>query len=205
MKNFVLLVTAILLSLSLVAQQKSANISWDKTTHDFGTFKEENGLQKCSFNFTNTGSEPLVITNVRAFCGCTTPDWTKEPVQPGQKGYVNVSYDPRNRPGKFDKSITVTTNTEKPNTMLRIVGNVLAREKGLVDFYPRELGDLRMKSTHLAFVKVYNNRESVDSIPIVNMSEKDMKIDFQNVPPHLNIKVVPQVLKGKKANQESGD
>ncbi len=204
MKNLVLFAMALLMSLSVLAQQKNANISWDKTTHDFGTFKEEKGPQTCTFNFTNTGNEPLVISNVKASCGCTTPEWTKEPVMPGQKGYVKATYDPTNRPGKFDKSITVTTNTEQPNTILRITGDVTAREKGLLDFYPKEIGEIRLKTSHLAFVKVYNTKEAVDSIPVVNMSPNDVKITFQDIPAHISIKMVPETLKGKPANAESG-
>lgn len=204
MKNLVLFATALLMSIVVMAQQKSATISWEKTSHDFGTFKEESGTQAFSFNFTNTGSEPLIVTNVRASCGCTATEWTKEPVQPGKKGYVKATYDPRNRPGKFDKSITVTTNTEQPNHVLRILGNVIAREKGLIDLYPKELGDIRMKTSHLAFVKVFNTKKAVDSIPIVNMGTANAKITFQNVPAHISIKVVPETLKGRVGNDESG-
>ncbi|MCK4700035.1 MAG: DUF1573 domain-containing protein, partial [Bacteroidales bacterium] len=71
-----------------MAQQKQAAISFDKLTHDFGTFKEEDGNVTCKFSFTNTGSIPLVINRVIASCGCTSPAWSKEPVMPGRKGFV---------------------------------------------------------------------------------------------------------------------
>jgi len=204
MKRLILISAALFAAFGLMAQQKTANISWEKTSHDFGAFKEEAGPKTAVFNFTNTGSEPLIVTNVKASCGCTTPDWTKEPVQPGQKGFVKATYDPKNRPGKFDKSITVTTNTEQPTTILRISGDVTPREKTLEDFYPKAIGDLRLKTSHLAFVKVYNTKKAVDSIPIVNMGTTDLKLTFSEIPAHITIKVVPEVLKGKSGNAESG-
>ena len=62
------------------------------------------------FVFTNNGNQPLVLTAVKASCGCTTPSWTKEPVLPGQSGHIKASYNSKNRPGRFHKSITITSN-----------------------------------------------------------------------------------------------
>lgn len=204
MNRVLLVVIAILISLSGIAQQKKASISWDKTTHDYGTFKEEAGPQTAKFTFKNTGNEPLIITNVRASCGCTSPNWTKEPVAPGAEGYVTAAYDPRNRPGKFNKSITVTTNADQPTTILRITGDVTPREKTIEDYYPKAYGDVRLKTSHLAFVKVYNTEVKTDSIPVVNMGEQDVTLTFKNVPEHLSIKVEPATLKGMKKGDSHG-
>ncbi len=108
----------------VTVSQEEVTVSWDKTSHDFGTFQEESGKQTATFTFKNTGSENMVITNVRSSCGCTSPDWTKTPVKPGEEGYVKATYNPTNRPGKFAKSITVTTNATPSTTVLRINGNV---------------------------------------------------------------------------------
>jgi len=109
----------------LHAQQSTATISWDKVVHDFGDFNESDGKQKVKFVFTNTGDVPLYLTNVRATCGCTSSEYSREPVQPGATGFVEAEYDPKNRPGKFNKSITVTANTEPRVSVLRIQGNVV--------------------------------------------------------------------------------
>lgn len=124
MKRILLLFVAVALTGVIFAQQSGPAISWDKTVHDFGVFKEEAGLQTATFVFVNTGNEPLFLTNVKASCGCTATDYTKEPVQPGGKGYVTATYNPLNRPGKFNKSITVTTNEFQPTSVLRIEGEV---------------------------------------------------------------------------------
>lgn len=189
---------------NLYAQQREASISWDKTVHDFGKFKEESGKQTCTYTFTNTGSQPLIITNVRASCGCTSPTWTKEPVKAGEKGYVKATYNPRNRPGRFNKSVTVTTNATPPTTILRLKGDVTPREKTIEDYYPKVFDDIRLKSSHLAFVKISNTETRTDSIGVVNMADKPVTLDFSNVPDHISITAIPKTLKGKKGNAKHG-
>ncbi len=204
MKKTVLLTFVLFLTYVGFSQTLEPAISWDKKVHKFGTFKEEKGLQTTVFNFTNTGSKPLYVTNVRASCGCTATDYTKDPIKPGEKGFVKVTYNPRNRPGKFNKSVTVTTNTEKPTTILRIQGEVIKREKGIEDYYPKTFNDLRLKTNHLSFNSVYNNKVVEDTIGIVNMGEAPITVQFENVPKHITIKTVPETLAGKKAGEKHG-
>lgn len=129
MKRIVLLTLVLVISGMMMAQQSEPAISWAKTVHDFGTFNEADGVQTAIFEFTNTGDKPLFLTNVKASCGCTATDYTKEPVQPGAKGYVKASYNPKNRPGKFTKQITVTTNEFQPTSIVRITGEVIPAQK----------------------------------------------------------------------------
>lgn len=205
MKKMFIICLSLFISLGIFAQEKEASISWDKTTHDFGNFKEEDGVQTATFTFTNTGSSPLFVTNVRSSCGCTTPDWTKDPVQPGESGFVKAAYNPRNRPGRFNKSVTVTTNATQPTTVLRIQGDVTPREKGIEDEYPRVFDDLRMKTSHHAFASVKNNQVASEMIPIVNMGSEPVTITFEGVPSHITIKAVPETLKGMGQGEKHGD
>ena len=126
-KTVFIFVIAALTSYYAIGQTAEQKIKWDKTVHDFGVFNEEDGNQTAVFEFTNDGDSPLFITNVRASCGCTTPEWSKEPIQPGDKGFIKAAYNPANRPGKFNKSITVTTNEENPTSVLRISGDVIPK------------------------------------------------------------------------------
>jgi hypothetical protein len=176
------------------AQQSNANISFEKLTHNFGKIKEEEGKVTYKFMFTNTGNEPLVITNVQASCGCTSPSWTKRPVKPGEKGYVSTTFDPAHRPGNFNKSILVRTNARKNTTLLRIRGEVIPRKKSIDELYPKKIDGLRLKSTHLPFVKVKHNGSKIDSLKIVNTSDKIMDITFTNVPNYLELKTIPEKL-----------
>ncbi len=101
----------------------AADFKFEKEVHDFGTIKE--GVQaEYTFKFTNTGKEPLVISNVQASCGCTTPKWTKEPIKPGESGSVTAIYNSKGRPGTFNKAITITSNAKTPQKVLFIKGNV---------------------------------------------------------------------------------
>ncbi len=85
------------------------NIAFSSDNFDFGTI-EEGPAADHVFTFTNTGKEPLIIQRVQPSCGCTTPDWTKEPIAPGKSGMIKASYGTQGRPGHFEKTMTVFTN-----------------------------------------------------------------------------------------------
>ena len=87
------------------AQAQKAYIEFENTIHDYGTIKEANGPAVAKFTFKNTGKQPLVLTEVKPNCGCTSPEWSKAPIQPGATGFIKASYDPKNRPGVFNKNI----------------------------------------------------------------------------------------------------
>lgn len=109
---------------------KEASIKFDKTTHDFGTFSEDDPIVKCKFTFTNDGDAPLVIHQAIASCGCTVPTYTRMPVRPGEKGEMEVTYNGTGKfPGRFKKSITVRTNAREPMVRLYISGEMTASEK----------------------------------------------------------------------------
>ncbi|MCD6366775.1 MAG: DUF1573 domain-containing protein [Bacteroidales bacterium] len=177
------------------AQQKQANISFNETNYDFGKFKEEKGKVTHNFDFTNTGNQPLIINNVRSSCGCTTPEWTNTPVAPGAKGSIKVTYNAKNRPNKFHKTITIQSNAITPTVVLKITGDVIPRQKTVEDYYPQKMGDLRLKSNHLAFMNIKNTEVRTDSLNIVNTGAAPITIGFERVPAHLILKAVPATLK----------
>jgi hypothetical protein len=103
--------------------EKGAKIEFNKEVHDYGNIKY-GGEPYCSFEFKNTGDEPLIISNAKGSCGCTVPEWPKEPIAPGAKGTIRVKYD-TNRPGPINKSVTITSNAiNEPNKVIRIKGEV---------------------------------------------------------------------------------
>ena len=111
------------------AYAQEAVIEFKEKEFDFGTIKEEDGKATTTFEFTNTGDAPLVINGVSASCGCTTPDWSREPIAPGATGFVKASYDTAGRPGPFRKSITVKSNASEQSVLLFIVGDVIPKPK----------------------------------------------------------------------------
>lgn len=101
-----------------------AVIQWDAATYDFGKIKQDVPVTH-EFKFTNKGKVPAVITNAQPSCGCTTPNWTRDPVLSGGEGYVKATFN-AHMVGPFDKVITVSANTEGGVIMLHIKGEVEA-------------------------------------------------------------------------------
>lgn len=118
-----ILMTALLLVVGLTMTFAQAKITFEKMNINLGTFSESEPIQKCVFNFTNTGDKPLVINQAFAACGCTTPEYTKTPIKPGEKGVITVKYNGKGKfPGHFKKSITIRTNGVPEMTRLYIEG-----------------------------------------------------------------------------------
>ena len=185
-------------TLFATAQNAKPVMKFDSKEHDFGTFKEEEGKRAYSFEFVNTGKQPVIINQVRSSCGCTSPDWSKQPVAPGKKGYVKITFDPKKRPGPFNKSITITANTNPAITILRVKGKVIEREKTVADLFPRKFAGLRLKNNHLSFTKVRNTQVKEATMEVYNDSDEPISINFKRVPAHLNIKMVPEKLQPKQ-------
>ena len=102
--------------------QDMPEIYFENTTFDYGTI-EYNSSGTCEFTFKNTGKEPLLLTNVKASCGCTTPTWPKEPIKKGKKGTIVVKYNTKIT-GSFTKSIRVYSNAKTNLVTLKITGTV---------------------------------------------------------------------------------
>lgn len=105
------------------ADSLSAVLALENDAFDFGEIKEGEKIEH-EFKFTNTGSSPLIISNVQASCGCTTPDYSKNPIPPGETGMVKVVFNSAGQLGKQHKVITVTSNASSPNTLLHLRGEV---------------------------------------------------------------------------------
>ena len=90
---------------------------------DFGTIKQGESPE-FTFTFQNTGNEPMIISNAKGSCGCTVPQWPKEPIAPGATGEINVKFNSKNKTGKQNKTVTLTANTTPPTTKLRVTGQI---------------------------------------------------------------------------------
>ena len=100
-------------------------IEFAEQVHDYGKVKK-GGDGNCEFVFTNTGNEPLILSNVKASCGCTVPTWTKEPIMPGKTGTIKVRYNTNTAPQSFTKTITVSSNSiNAPRLTLKIKGTIV--------------------------------------------------------------------------------
>jgi hypothetical protein len=173
-------------------------IEFEKTTHDYGSIKEDAGLAKTEFKFTNTGDKPLILNNVRASCGCTTPKWTREPVAPGKTGSIEVSYNPKNRPGAFTKSVNVYSNSSPSITVLTIKGKVEPRELTLEEKYPRVMGDTRWKTNYLNFGSVLNTDTVTKELEIWNPSDKPVVMGIYRTPASMDVSFEPDTIQPKE-------
>ncbi len=125
MKKIILSTLMLVACATMTFAQKPAEIKFDKLTHNFGKFSSKSPVVSCTFTFTNVGESPLVINQAVASCGCTSPEYTKTPIQPGEKGEIKVSYNGTGKfPGFFKKSITVRTNGKVEMTRLYIEGDM---------------------------------------------------------------------------------
>lgn len=106
----------------------ATTMTFAKMEHDYGDIKQ-NTENEYIFSFTNTGAEPLVISNAVGSCGCTVPEYPKEPVAPGAKGEIKVVFSPGMKEGAQSKNVTITANTEPKQTKLTIKANVLTEAK----------------------------------------------------------------------------
>lgn len=120
----------LVLSLGCAWAQSKADLKFDKTTHNFGTFSEKDPIVSCVFTFTNVGDAPLVIHQAIASCGCTVPEYTQEPVMPGKKGTIKITYNGTGKyPGHFKKSITIRTNAKTEMMRIYVEGNMTTEKK----------------------------------------------------------------------------
>lgn len=131
MKSLLVLICILSLVLGVKAQEiakQGAAFAWEKASYDFGDLAQGEKIEHV-FKFTNSGSEPLVITNVEVTCGCTTPrGWPKNPIKPGGTGEITIAFDSTGKIGRQNKVITITSNAIGASNQVMISGNVLEKK-----------------------------------------------------------------------------
>ncbi len=172
------------------------SITFKKINHNFGTIGESDGVVQHRFEFINNGSQPLVILDATTTCGCTIPEWSKQPIQPGASGSILVNFDPVGRPGAFRKIITVKSNARESSVNLYVVGMVNPKPKSLAEQFPIRMGQVRFRSNHMAMMNVVKGRISTDTLGVFNESASPVRISLPNPPSHLSFRVVPEVIEG---------
>ena len=106
-----------------------AEATFQTRVHDFGVIAEEKGPVSVTFEFSNTGTKPLLIVDAMASCGCTRPEYPTSPIKPGKKGKIKVTYSPLGRPGPFRKTVKVITNGRQRTIPLVIEVTVRPKSK----------------------------------------------------------------------------
>lgn len=191
MKRFL---TLSLLFFSMLAYaQQVKSLQFREEVFDFGDVAEGGGPVMHEFTFVNTGTRPVKILSVEASCGCTTPDWSREPVSPGKTGFIQARFDPKGRPGYFSKSLTVTTDLEAGPVILQIKGQVNTEEQD--SEMPVTKGSWGLKVSSLNVGKVFvNERNSVKEFRIINMGDKAVTVQRVVSPGYIKATAEPETL-----------
>lgn len=108
---------------------KMPKIKFNETEHDFGTIKEGDKAET-TFTITNEGESDLIIINAQGSCGCTVPEWPKEPIKPGASADMKVTFNSSGKPGQQQKTVTLTTNTQLSSEQVTIKANVTPKTGG---------------------------------------------------------------------------
>lgn len=179
---------------------------FEQYRHDFGTFDEQGGRVSHTFRFTNQGKAPLVITSVGVSCGCTSPQFSKEPVMPGAGGEIVVTYDPEKRPGPFERAVTVFSNDARGPVQLVIAGNVRPGPRSLPDDYPFYVdAGLRIRDKVLSVGSVPRGRISSYTLGMANGGSRavEVAVDGAQLPPYVSVKMPKARLEpGERAELE---
>jgi len=158
------------------------------------------------FLFTNELDVPVKIVSVKASCGCTTPGWSKDEILPGESGFVQAQYNPRNRPGKFRKSLKVTTSAPEDNvTAFFITGTVIGRPRTPADDFPVLLGSIRFKSRTLSLGRVTTQGPVTRDFEIYNDGSKPVTFlpDQTQAPAHVQLQFPSPTINPKERGRIS--
>jgi archaellum component FlaF (FlaF/FlaG flagellin family) len=172
---------------TLMAQPR---IAFDKVQHDFGYIIWKQPATT-TFTFTNTGDQPLVISNVTTSCGCTLADWTKQPLAPGESGKVTTTFD-AGMTGRFRKSIGVYCNAATVPQYLTITGEVTMTEHDISSAYPHEVGMLRLDKDEIVFEDAQRGEHPTVELYIANHSSEVYTPILMHLPPYLRAEAVPE-------------
>lgn len=163
----------------ILQEQMESSLKFEESSWNFGDVPENGGSVEHVFVFTNVSSRPVVILDVSASCGCTSPSFSRKPVMPGGKGEIKVEFDPINRPGHFSKGVVVKLNNNE-RVLLSVEGNVLPRERSVEELYPFEIGDgLRLDLNFHAFSYIGRGEEVETTIVVYNTSDKDATLELR--------------------------
>lgn len=158
------------------------DVKFADEVHDFGAFDENDGVVRCRFAYVNTGDEPLVIVASRATCGCTSSSYTKTPVEPGDTGYVEVTYNPTGRPGRFSKKVYVDFNTDTPRRTLLIKGVVIGSGNTLRGRYPVDAGSIKLRSDNVLLGEVARGKSKTSFFEVYNATADSITPRWTRIP-----------------------
>lgn len=192
--KWVFILAGILLAISSIPAQNNAQIATDELIYNFGNIEEADGPASHVFTIKNTGNGPLVITRITASCGCTQPEWSKEPIPAGKTSDVKVTYNPKGRPGPFYKTISIYSNGNKGSFNLGIKGNVRPKPMQPTFVYPYSIGDIKLQTKTVLYSTIRPEETLGEKISVTNDGKNTLTIHLGKAPHFLNIAANPTKL-----------
>ena len=206
MKKKIILSIASFLFLATILSAQTSSITFDESEFDFGKIAQGEKVQHI-FRFTNTGNEPLFLTNAKGSCGCTVPSWPKDFIEPGGTGAIVVEFDSKGKIGPQTKQVTITANTDPPQSICYIKGEVFVPSEtentGISDrkipiqksepsgsniilAYPNPASntlslEIKEANGQAANVEIYNsNGQLIDKLEVFKVGKSPIEFDVRN-------------------------
>jgi hypothetical protein len=182
-----------------ISAQLMEPLQFHEKVHDFGEVLEAEGVATYDFVFTNIGARAIKILSVDASCGCTTPDWTKDPVAVGKTGFVRIHFDPSGKPGYFNKSVNLTTDASAQPIVLQIKGTVVSERTDRTQALPAVNGSLRLRSNSFNLGKIFINKpNAVAEFEMLNSGKQVIQITRASFPTYLKVETPRSLAPGEK-------
>jgi hypothetical protein len=183
----------IFVALLIRVASSAQSIAFDKIVYDYGIIPDNAGKVESVFVYTNIGKKPLVVTQVKPSCGCTTSDYTKDSIAPGQSGYIRILFNPQGYSSVFSKSIKVTSNAvDMPEVNLTIKGTVKIQNLLKEEEYPYQVELVRLKKVHIDFGEIKSTEIRRDTVQIYNPQDTALVISFPQLKEHMKVEMYPQ-------------
>jgi hypothetical protein len=197
MKNTIRILIALTALILIAAGPAAAQstygdvVSVDKTVNDFGDIYTDQGAVSCTFTFKNISNKPILLLQAVSSCGCTTTEWTREPIQPGKTGTVNAVFDNNDGPYPFDKTVTVYVSELKNPIVLHLRGTAHENVRPLKETYSLIIGNMGIKSLDVKAGTLSQRESKSGTISVANVGRTPMKLEFKNVSDGLTLEVFP--------------
>ena len=173
---------------------------FEKTSHNFGKINEVDGPVSYTFNFINTGKQPLVILDIETSCACTDPEWTKKPIPPGGKGIVKAIFDPKNKPGVAIKTLTIKSNTGS-NKVLKFSVEVIPAPRTLKVIYPIKKGSLRFSYNQFPLTRIVKGATKDRTFRYANLTNEPLSLKLKDSPSNITATITPEKIEPNKEGQ----
>ena len=174
--------------------EEERTVKFQEKVHDFGDVPQSVGSLTHTFRFKNVSDKPFVVHNVISSCGCTTPQWTKQPIRPSEEGEIKVTFTNDQGPYPFDKTLTVYISGLNRPVILRIRGNVIDRNKPLSEIYPDKFGPLGMRQKDFSLGYLEQGIVRADYSKVANLSRKPVTVTVTTSSPCLKVTVTPAII-----------